>query len=62
MPELLPVWAAQDQGFDTKNGLKLSIINAEGGSKGLLALVAGSFQAMWFTEGKGSPHRLRPSH
>lgn len=46
VPELLPVWAAQDQGFDAKNGLKLSIVNAEGGSKGLLALVAGSFQAM----------------
>ena len=46
VPELLPVWAAQDQGFDVKNGLKLSIVPTEGGSKGLAILIGGSFQAM----------------
>jgi ABC-type nitrate/sulfonate/bicarbonate transport system substrate-binding protein len=46
VPELLPVWAAQDQGFDIKNGLKISLANTEGGSKGLLVLVGGNFQAM----------------
>jgi ABC-type nitrate/sulfonate/bicarbonate transport system substrate-binding protein len=46
VPQLLPVWAAQNQGFDTKNGLKIGIVNAEGGSKGLLVLVGGGFNAM----------------
>jgi NitT/TauT family transport system substrate-binding protein len=46
VPQLLPVWAAQDQGFDTKNGLKISIVNTEGGSRGLLVLVGGGFHAM----------------
>lgn len=45
-PEILPIWAAQDQGFDVKNGIKISVVNTEGGSKGLLVLVGGNFQAM----------------
>lgn len=45
-PELLPIWTAQDQGFDVKNGIKINVVNTEGGSKGLLVLVGGNFQAM----------------
>lgn len=42
----LPAWMAQQQGFDTKNGLKLNVINAEGGSRGLQILLGGQLQAM----------------
>jgi NitT/TauT family transport system substrate-binding protein len=42
----LPVLVAQQQGFDVKNGLKLSVTNAEGGSRGLQVLLGGQLQAM----------------
>jgi len=42
----LPTWIAQKHGFDTKNGLKLNVINAEGGSRGLQILLGGQLQAM----------------
>lgn len=42
----LPGLIAQQQGFDTKNGLKLNIANSEGGSRGLQVVLGGQLQAM----------------
>jgi ABC-type nitrate/sulfonate/bicarbonate transport system substrate-binding protein len=45
-PETILAWTAQAQGFDKQNGIELSIVNAEGGSKGLQVLLSGEIQAM----------------
>jgi ABC-type nitrate/sulfonate/bicarbonate transport system substrate-binding protein len=45
-PETILVWAARAQGFDKQNGIDLTIVNAEGGSKGLQVLLSGEIQAM----------------
>jgi ABC-type nitrate/sulfonate/bicarbonate transport system substrate-binding protein len=45
-PETILVWAARAQGFDKQNGIDISIVNAEGGSKGLQVLLSGQIQAM----------------
>jgi len=45
-PETILVWAARAQGFDKQNGIELTIVNAEGGSKGLQVLLSGEIQAM----------------
>src|SRR5437899_3017897 len=42
----LPALVAQQQGFDTKNGVKLNVTNAEGGSRGLQILLGGQLQSM----------------
>jgi ABC-type nitrate/sulfonate/bicarbonate transport system substrate-binding protein len=45
-PETIMAWAARAQGFDKQNGIELTIVNAEGGSKGLQVLLSGEIQAM----------------
>lgn len=45
-PETLLVWMAHDKGFDKQNGIDVTIVNAEGGSKGLQVLLSGEIQAM----------------
>jgi ABC-type nitrate/sulfonate/bicarbonate transport system substrate-binding protein len=42
----LPGLTAQQQGFDSKNGVKINIVNAEGGSRGLQVVLGGQLQAM----------------
>src|SRR5262245_17989353 len=43
---ILPVHIADVGGFYTKNGLKVEIVNAEGGTRGLQVLLPGELQAM----------------
>ncbi len=43
---VLPVWLAQSQGFYEKEGLKVDVINMEGGSKGIQVLLSGNIQGM----------------
>ena len=45
-PETILAWTAHAQGFDRQNGIDLSFVNAEGGSKGLQVLLSGQIQAM----------------
>jgi NitT/TauT family transport system substrate-binding protein len=42
----LPVLTAQHKGFDAKNNLKINVVNAEGGSRGLQVLLGGQLQSM----------------
>lgn len=42
---MLSIWVAQDQDFYKAQGLKVDIINMEGGSRGLVAVAAGEVQA-----------------
>jgi len=42
----LPILMAQQKAFDTKNNLKIGVVNAEGGSRGLQVLLGGQLQAM----------------
>lgn len=42
----LPALMARQKGFDAKNGIKLEIVNAEGGSRGLKVVLSGQMQAM----------------
>ena len=42
----LPGLMAQQQGFDVKNGVKMNIVNSEGGSRGLQVVLGGQLQAM----------------
>lgn len=43
---ILPVWLAQSAGFYEKEGLKVEVINMEGGSKGIQVLLSGNIQGM----------------
>ncbi len=43
---ILPVYLAESGGFYEKQGLKVSIISAEGGTRGLQVLMSGEMQAM----------------
>jgi ABC-type nitrate/sulfonate/bicarbonate transport system substrate-binding protein len=43
---ILPVYLAEAGGFYEKQGLKVSILNAEGGTRGLQVLLSGEIQAM----------------
>jgi NitT/TauT family transport system substrate-binding protein len=43
---ILPVWMAQSAGFYEKEGLKVEVINMEGGSKGIQVLLSGNIQGM----------------
>src|SRR5262249_41809718 len=43
---ILPVHFAEVGGFYAKNGLKVEIVNAEGGTRGLQVLLSGELQAM----------------
>jgi NitT/TauT family transport system substrate-binding protein len=43
---ILPVHFADAGGFYAKNGLKVEIVNAEGGTRGLQVLLSGELQAM----------------
>src|SRR5262249_27176313 len=43
---ILPVHFADAGGFYEKNGLKVEIVNAEGGTRGLQVLLSGELQAM----------------
>src|SRR4051812_15203091 len=43
---ILPVYFADAGGFYEKHGLKVEIINAEGGTRGLQVLLSGEMQAM----------------
>ena len=43
---ILPVFLAETGGFYEKQGLKVSIISAEGGTRGLQVLMSGEMQAM----------------
>ena len=43
---ILPVHFADAGGFYAKNGLKVEIVNAEGGTRGLQVLLSGEIQAM----------------
>jgi ABC-type nitrate/sulfonate/bicarbonate transport system substrate-binding protein len=45
-PETILAWTAHAQGFDRQNGIDMSFVNAEGGSKGLQVLLSGQIQAM----------------
>src|ERR1700686_4528632 len=43
---ILPVHFADLGGFYEKNGLKVEIVNAEGGTRGIQVLLSGEMQAM----------------
>lgn len=43
---ILPVYLAESGGFYEKQGLKVSILSAEGGTRGLQVLLSGEIQAM----------------
>src|SRR5512142_2606432 len=43
---ILPVHFADVGGFYEKNGLKVEIVNSEGGTRGLQVLLSGELQAM----------------
>jgi NitT/TauT family transport system substrate-binding protein len=43
---VLPVWMAEAGGFYAKEGLKVDVINMEGGTRGLQVLLSGEVQAM----------------
>jgi NitT/TauT family transport system substrate-binding protein len=43
---IFPVWMAQAEGLDAKEGLKVESITMEGGSRGVQVLMSGEIQAM----------------
>jgi NitT/TauT family transport system substrate-binding protein len=43
---IFPVWMAEAGGFYEKEGLKVEVINMEGGTRGLQVLLSGEIQAM----------------
>jgi len=43
---ILPVWMAESAGFYEQEGLKVEVINMEGGSKGIQVLLSGNIQGM----------------
>jgi ABC-type nitrate/sulfonate/bicarbonate transport system substrate-binding protein len=43
---ILPVWMGEAGGFYAKEGLKVEVINMEGGTRGLQVLLSGEIQAM----------------
>jgi NitT/TauT family transport system substrate-binding protein len=43
---IFPVWMAEAAGFYEKEGLKVEVINMEGGTKGIKVLLSGEIQAM----------------
>jgi NitT/TauT family transport system substrate-binding protein len=43
---IFPVWMAEAGGFYEKQGLKVDVINMEGGTRGLQVLLSGEIQAM----------------
>src|SRR4051795_4376866 len=43
---ILPVWMAETGGFYAKEGLKVEVINMEGGTRGLQVLLSGEIQGM----------------
>src|SRR5215467_7670520 len=43
---ILPVWMAEAGGFYAKEGLKVEVINMEGGTRGLQVLLSGEIQGM----------------
>lgn len=43
---IFPVWMAQAEGLDVKEGLKVDSISMEGGSRGVQVLLSGEIQAM----------------
>jgi len=43
---ILPVWMAETAGFYAKEGLKVEVINMEGGTRGVQVLLSGEIQAM----------------
>lgn len=45
VPTILPVWMITAGGFDEKNGLKLDIVNTNGGSRNIQVLLSGQIQA-----------------
>jgi NitT/TauT family transport system substrate-binding protein len=43
---IFPVWMAETGGFYEKEGLKVEVVNMEGGTRGLQVLLSGEIQAM----------------
>src|SRR5580692_12666909 len=43
---IFPVWMAEAGGFYEKEGLKVEVVNMEGGTRGLQVLLSGEIQAM----------------
>ncbi len=43
---VFPLWMAESGGFYNKQGLKVEVVNMEGGTRGLQVLVSGKIQAM----------------
>jgi ABC-type nitrate/sulfonate/bicarbonate transport system substrate-binding protein len=43
---IFPVWMAEAGGFYDKEGLKVEVINMEGGTRGLQVLLSGEIQGM----------------
>src|SRR5436305_14680141 len=43
---IFPVWMAEAGGFYEKEGLKVDVVNMEGGTRGLQVLLSGEIQAM----------------
>src|SRR5712692_10646259 len=43
---IFPVWMAEAGGFYEKEGLKVEVINMEGGTRGLQVLLSGEIQGM----------------
>ncbi len=43
---IFPVWMAEAGGFNAREGLKVDVINMEGGTRGLQVLLSGEIQAM----------------
>src|SRR5215216_3908985 len=43
---IFPVWMAEAGGFYEKEGLKVEVVNMEGGTRGLQVLLSGEIQGM----------------
>jgi ABC-type nitrate/sulfonate/bicarbonate transport system substrate-binding protein len=54
---ILPVWMGEAGGFYGREGLKVEVINMEGGTRGLQVLLSGEIQACM----SGSRQRCSPT-
>ena len=58
---IFPVWMGEAGGFYEKEGLKVDVINMEGGTRGLQVLLSGEIQGiMWGSRRPFSPTSREP--
>jgi ABC-type nitrate/sulfonate/bicarbonate transport system substrate-binding protein len=58
---IFPVWMGEAGGFYEKEGLKVDVINMEGGTRGLQVLLSGEIQGMWGSRPPFSPTSREPT-